>query len=108
MRIALLLVAACGSDLTADQACTQLAQVRCSQLQTCSAADLARRWPDLATCEARDKLACTDSLAAKATAASPSSAEKCGAALAAQSCDAFLAAVPPPADCLPQLGAGAT
>src|SRR6476661_5049761 len=62
MRLALLafLVAGCGSDLSRDQACADLATARCGQLTSCSAADLARRWPDASTCEAREKLACMD------------------------------------------------
>src|SRR4051794_39191891 len=73
MRLALfaiaIVVAGCGSDLSRDQACADLATARCGALMTCSAPDLARRWPDIATCEAREKLACTDALAAPQTAA---------------------------------------
>ena len=94
----------CGSDLTADQACTHVAEDRCSQLQTCSAADLSRRWPDLATCEAREKLACTEALAAPHTANTPSHVEECGGELVAQACGPFLSGVNPPMACVPEHG----
>ena len=83
MRFAwlVLLVAGCGSDLSRDQACTDLATARCGQLSTCSPADLTKRWPDASTCEAREKLACMDALAAPQTAATPTSDKACADAL---------------------------
>lgn len=106
MRIALLciVVAGCGSDLSKDQACTDLATARCGQLMTCSAADLEKRWPDANTCEAREKLACMNSLSAPQTAATPTTVKACADALAQSSCDAFLSAAMPPTACLPQHG----
>ena len=101
------LVGGCGSSLTADQACTHEAQARCSQLMTCSPADFQRRWPDLDTCETREKLACSDGLAAPGTAATPKTADACATALAAQTCADFLNDVPPPEACLTQSGATA-
>lgn len=106
MRIALLwfIVAGCGSDLSKEQACTDLATARCGTLMTCSMADLDRRWPDTDTCEAREKLACMDSLAAPQTAATPTTVKACADALPQSSCDAFLSGVMPPMACLPQHG----
>src|SRR5437763_8665052 len=104
MRLALLavVVAGCGTDLSRDQACTDLSTARCGELMTCSTADLTKRWPDVDTCEAREKLACMDALAAPQTAATPASDQACADALAAATCDAFLSGVQPPAACLPQ------
>jgi hypothetical protein len=106
MRIALLVLvlAGCGSDLSRDQACTDLATARCGALMTCSSADLQRRWPDADTCEAREKLACMDSLAAPETAATPTTMKDCADALAEEACPAFLSGDMPPTACLPQHG----
>lgn len=111
-RLALLIVVgsslvACGSDLTATQACTTEAQDRCDALMKCSAADFQRRWPDVATCETREKLACTAALAAPKTANNPDHESTCGAELATQACDAFLSAVELPTACLVPKGTGA-
>jgi hypothetical protein len=98
------MVVGCGSDLTADEACTRIAQDRCTRLQTCSASDLARRWTDLTTCEQREKLSCQEALAAPKTANTPSITDACAAALATEDCAAFLSAVDPPAACMVQHG----
>src|SRR5690348_7525579 len=105
-RIAFLacLVVGCGSDLTADQACTHLAQDTCSKLTTCSAADLQRRWPDLATCETRQKLACMDAVNAPKTAQTPAREDACGAALSSEMCSSYLSGVMPPSECTVPLG----
>src|SRR5258708_39979541 len=100
-------VVGCGSDVTATQACANLARDRCTELSTCSATDLQRRWPDLATCEAREQLACQEALAAPKTANTPAHEDSCGPALASQACDAFLSGVSPPAACLLPHGPGA-
>ena len=106
-RLALLVVVGCGTDITADQACTTLAQDECTELMTCSAADMQRRWPDIATCESRRKLACTQALAAPENANSPSHEEACAAAIAKDTCDAYLSGVEPPMECLPPNGTAA-
>jgi hypothetical protein len=103
--LTLAFVGACGSGLTADQACAQSSQAACSQLMTCSAAGFQKRWPDLATCETREKLACTDALAAKGTANTPSHTATCATALAMGTCGAFLSGVMPPQQCLSPAGA---
>jgi hypothetical protein len=100
----LMLVVGCGSDPTENEACTKIAQDRCSQLQSCSAADLARRWTDLATCESRETLSCTEGLSAPKTGNNPSAVESCASALVAETCPAFLAGVNPPAACVTKKG----
>jgi hypothetical protein len=102
------LVVGCGSDVTADQACTALAQDTCTKLSTCAAADLQRRWPDLATCETRQKLACTDALKAPKTAQNPTREDTCGSEIAAESCTTYLSGVEPPNECTAPVGPLAT
>src|SRR5579863_6741509 len=93
-------MAACGSSgVTAEEACTTVAQARCDELSMCSAADLSRRFGDATTCETREKLACTESLAAPKTAATPSRTDTCATELAMQACPAFLSGVMAPTDC---------
>jgi hypothetical protein len=110
MRIALLavVIAGCGSDLSRDQACSDFATARCGTLMTCSAADLQKRWPDADTCEAREKLACMDALAAPQTANSPAAEKACADALPDSGCAAFLSGVMPPSACLAKKGPRAT
>ena len=102
----ILVVGACGTDVTADQACTAVAHSRCTQLMTCSPADLAIRWPDLATCETRETLSCTESQAAPKTAATPSRTDACAGELNMQTCVAFQSGVMSPPDCLSPSGPG--
>lgn len=102
-----LFVVGCGSDLTAEQACSDVAESRCAKLSSCSPTDLERRWGDLTTCETREKLACMQGLTASATGATPPSVEECSTALAAATCDAFLSKVMPPPECLAQMGPAA-
>jgi len=101
------LVVGCGSDVTADQACTALAQDTCNKLNTCSAADLQRRWPDLATCESREKLACTQALTAPKTANNPTHEDACASDLGSETGDAYLSGVTPPPGCVVPKGPGA-
>jgi hypothetical protein len=100
-------VLGCGTDLTADQACSDVAASRCSKLSSCSATDLERRWGDFATCSTREKLACMQSLAAHATAATPTTTETCSTALEQSTCVAFLSGVSPPTQCFAQKGVAA-
>ena len=95
-------LAACGnssSGPSADQACTALAQARCSKRMTCTGGTgITRLWGDMATCLTREKLACTLGLAAPSTGNSPAEVEKCVAAFPTYSCADFLDNNPP-ADC---------
>ena len=95
-----------GGDagLTADEACTQSAAMRCSKLQTCSNPDLQKRFGDLSTCQSREKLLCIDALAAPGTANNPAAVAGCTAAVAGESCDDFLADKNPPTACQAQMG----
>ena len=114
--IAAVCLAACGAstdspttdgatELTVAVACGQLSAARCTKLQSCSPDDLERRFGDLATCETREALACTGGLAAAMTAATPTSAASCGAAISAESCPDFFSKAPPTA-CTTAMGAG--
>jgi hypothetical protein len=89
--------------LTADEACAARAAASCERLSACSIFALQTRFGDLATCEARQKLACTLSLAAPDTGATPATDEACAAALKTVACDAYLDGdLPEP--CLPRVG----
>jgi hypothetical protein len=100
---ALVLVGACGG-VTADQAAQQSATTTCTQLMTCSPADFQKRWPDLATCEAREKLSVLDALHAKGTAQTPQNIEACATEIAAEPCEQFLSGVMPTPHCIPPTG----
>jgi hypothetical protein len=101
-------VAACGATTPSDSAaCQTLAQARCQRLAACSAADLAKRYPDEATCEMRIELSCTAALGAANTGATPNTVETCAASLPDEACPAFLAADQTDA-CMPQTGTRAT
>jgi len=107
IAMAVVVVACGGGGVSADQACTDVAQARCGQLQMCSAFLFQRRWPDLATCEVREKLACTNGLAAPKTAQSPSHVDSCATALDQEACTAVLSDTQQPASCEPPAGTGA-
>jgi hypothetical protein len=101
--VAVLLVACGGSDTAIDAACQANAVEHCMKLQTCSPATLGRRWKDLATCEAREKLGCVESLSAPDTAQTVSTIDACQGVASAQAClDWFQ--IPPPDACLPPAG----
>lgn len=99
--LALVSLASCGSvSQTADQACGDLAQTRCSKRMSCTnGLGITRTWGDMSTCLAREKLSCTIGLAAPATGNSSSLVEKCVVAMAGESCSDFLDNSPP-ADCV--------
>jgi len=112
--LVVLFLVGCGSShtttvdaLSADEACTQISTARCTHLQGCSTALLDRRWADVTQCEMREKLACTNAQQAANTAATPESVVACAQALAATTCDSFLAG-DTPQECLPLAGPGAT
>jgi hypothetical protein len=86
--------------LLAGQACASEAAARCGKLMSCSPADLSRRFGDVATCEAREALACSNGVAAPDTGTTPGTALACGEALTALTCADFLGK-DPPAACFP-------
>ena len=96
---------AADAPVTADAACTTIATTRCTKLQSCSPADLEKRFGDLATCETRETLACTEALAAPMTGNTPSATLACSDAIGAESCPDFFSKVPPTA-CTTQIGPG--
>jgi hypothetical protein len=89
--------AACGGTSN-DTACADIATVRCNQRATCSnTTGITRVYGDMATCLTREKLACTDGLAAKSTGNTPDRVEQCAAALKTESCSDYFALVTPDA-----------
>lgn len=90
-----------------DQACTDIASARCAKLDACNKTGIVTRYGDMATCNAREKLACTLSLQAPATTVTASLQEQCIPALTAQSCNDYLLGIFPVA-CLPPAGPRAT
>jgi hypothetical protein len=93
-----------GGNVTAQQACADIAAARCMKLSTCSATVFAERYPDEATCESRQKAACLNSLAAPSTGNTPAATETCVAAIAGWACGDFITNDNTPAACLPKQG----
>ncbi len=97
-----------SGGVTADQACTDRATAQCQQLGACSNGFLlVSRYGDQATCVARQKLVCTNSLAATATGLTPADVEACAKAIPGESC-ADLENNNPPAACLAVVGTEAS
>jgi hypothetical protein len=88
---------------SADSACDQRAAALCERIGTCSADAVQVRYGDAATCQAEQKAACLNVLAASSTAATPTTTIACAAALPAVACadynDNFL-----PTECQAQVG----
>lgn len=95
--------AGCGSSVSADKACTDLAAAVCTQLQNCAAPLVTTGYGDVATCQARAKLACMPALMAPNTSATPDKLDKCATAYAAATCDALYTR-DTPAACIPDPG----
>ena len=97
--LAVVSVTSCGnSGPSADQACTDQAQARCTKRMTCTGGvGITRTWGDMNTCLAREKLSCTIGLAAPLTGNSPVLVEQCVAAFPTYSCANFLNGNPPAA-----------
>lgn len=104
----LLLFATCGdvTGVSADKACTDLAQVQCAKRVSCTntinveGVNVLRAFGDVQTCLAREKLACMDGLAAPGTGNSPAMVEKCVDVFPTYACADFIGANPP-AECAP-------
>jgi hypothetical protein len=109
---ALALVVACSSSssgsssVSADQACTDFANAACSQLNSCYSTVFQTVFPDVMTCQAREKLACTPVLNAQGTSATPGQVESCAQALQGGDCSTILGFVQnaPPSACQTQPG----
>jgi hypothetical protein len=91
------IVAGCGGT-SADTACSDSAAARCAQIVMCSNGTiLTRTYGDMATCLTREKLACTDALAAPDNGNSPARVEQCLAAVKTESCSDYFSGNTPPA-----------
>jgi hypothetical protein len=103
---------ACGSAFdsgtTTAQACDAIAQARCTRLAACSTANLQIRFGDEASCEAREKLSCTNSLAAPGNGSSPTHIAACAQAIATWDCTNYLNGRNVPTACQQQTGSLAT
>ena len=105
-----LALSACGStfestaETTAAQACQDVAHARCTRLAACSITSLQIRFGDEASCEAREKLNCANSLAAAGTGSSPTHTEACAQSIPAWDCTSYLNGLSVPAACQQQTG----
>ena len=97
------LLFACGSPVTADQACADVASARCDILLRCNPLAMSERYGDPATCLARSKMACTLGITASGTAGTPAFEENCAKALPGQACADHRAGFLPSA-CIPAPG----
>jgi len=106
VAVALAGAVGCGSSGTSvDKACMDVAAARCTQRSMCSAvggataagASLVRTYGDMATCTAREALACRNGLAAHGTGNSADQVETCVAAFSTYSCQDFFDNNPPAA-----------
>jgi hypothetical protein len=83
-------IAGCGGT-SGDTACADSAAARCAQRATCTnSVGITKVYGDMATCLAREKLSCTNALAAKGTGNTPDRVEQCVAALKTESCADYL------------------
>lgn len=87
----LLAFAACGGT-SADTACADAAAARCAQRAMCSNnVGITKVYGDMTTCLAREKLNCTNGLAAKGTGNTPDRVEQCVAAIKTEACTDYFA-----------------
>ena len=106
-----LLVAACGdSGPTADQACAQVAQARCSLRSMCSnGTRITQSYGDMNTCLARERINCLNGLGAPSTGNTPAAVEACAGVLPTEACgDFFLNGQPPQCVVTGKLAMGAS
>ena len=92
-----------GSNVTAEQACADVAAARCQKLQSCNPQGIINTYGDLATCQARQSETCITNLGAPQTANTPARTEECAQALPATSCPDFQLGNTP-APCQPPAG----
>jgi hypothetical protein len=92
-----------SSDVSATQACADVASARCQKLQQCNPQSLLNIYGDLGTCTSTQASTCVSNLAAIDTANTPAHTEGCAQATPSQTCDDFaLGNVPAP--CTPPAG----
>jgi hypothetical protein len=99
------LVFACASstNVSAAQACSDVAAARCQKLQQCNPQALLNVYGDIATCESTQTATCVSYLAAPDTANTPAHTESCAQATPSQTCDDFALGNVPTA-CQPPAG----
>ncbi len=111
--VAMGLVTACSSSSSSPggtsiaQACSDSAQARCIQIQTCSSTWLAELYGTEAACETRIDLECNNGLSAPQNANTPSNVEACVAQIPGWNCSDFLVGANPPSACAQVLGSAA-
>ncbi len=93
------------NEVTADEACTDLAHARCTRLAACSMTAVQTRFGDAATCEAQEKLSCANALSAPSNGNTPTHDEACSQAVGTWACADFLDNTTPPPACQQQTGA---
>lgn len=78
-----------AGELTSDKACDDYAAAQCAKLAQCEINGVQTRYGDNATCLARQKLTCTNGLAAPGTGNTPTTVEACVAALSPDAAVAY-------------------
>jgi hypothetical protein len=97
-----------GGGLTAQQACTDLANARCSKLESCSAIRVSTAFANEPDCVGAYTTSCTTSLAAPSQGNTAAQTESCSQAYANWDCTDFLNDANIPAACGQQKGSVAT
>lgn len=97
-----------GGGVTVAQACADVAQARCTLLQTCSATDLQIRYGSESACVSRETNNCTSSLAEPGNGNTPAADEACAQAFPSWACTDYLNDQNIPAACQQQTGSVAT
>ena len=100
LPFALLAVGAACNSISATQACADLTSATCAKLEQCAPSLVTGAWGDTTTCQARSTVTCESALALKNTVDTPSLADQCSKAIAAQSCSDYFTNNPPK-DCIP-------
>ena len=92
----------CPMAISADEACTNVANAQCTKLDACVVNGTTSRYGGTSVCQARQKEVCLRRLSATGTGNSASAVEQCAQQLATASCSDFdLSDVP---DCQPKIG----
>jgi hypothetical protein len=103
---AVVVATACSSnngEISAQQACADLAAARCQKMQQCNPQGVVNTYGDLGTCESRQSATCVTNLGAPQTANTPAHTEDCSQAMPGVSCSDFQLGNVPPA-CQPPAG----
>jgi hypothetical protein len=76
-----------NGSVSADQACSDLANAICQKLNSCSAAFVTNNYGDVATCTTRIDTSCGQTIAANGTGLTPANREACAMAIPGASCE---------------------